>query len=110
MLPALCKVMSWDVSKHLHSFMLIHPLNDKVGYLLVRERGDIGIGSVSGEVFIDGESYAGVESAELAQNECCVRPSPSFPDPCEMLGAVRPYFVASPFRIGPLARRREAIF
>lgn len=75
--------------------MLIHPLNEKVGYLLVQERGDIGIGSVSGRVFIDGESNAGVESAQLGQNECCVRLSPSFPVPCEMPGAVRPYFDAA---------------
>ena len=43
-------------------------------------------------VFIDGESYAAVDSAELAQNECCERPSPSFPLPSEMPGAVRFYF------------------
>ena len=34
--------------KHLHLLMGIHPWKDKVGYLVVLERGDIGIGGVSG--------------------------------------------------------------
>ena len=43
-------------------------------------------------VFIDGECYAGVGSAQLVQNECCEIPSSSFSVPLEMPGAFRSYF------------------
>ena len=43
-------------------------------------------------VFIDGESYAGVESDQLCQNECCERLPSLFPFASEMLGVVRLYF------------------
>ena len=88
---ALCKVVSWDVSNHLHWFMFLHPWKDNLVISWFKNEGTLeSVALVA--VFIDGECYAGVGSAQLVENECCEIPSSSFSVPLEMPGAFRSYF------------------